>query len=163
MTNRLFLVLIAALTLGPAGLAQTNEDFVTSFNDCKKIQKAADRLQCFDGLEPAGNRNISQGSNKSEQEQDFGAQQIKARKRAAETASGSDSLTAEILEAGKNRAGQYFFIFKNSQVWRQLPSDDGRVRIPKSLDGVKVTIKRKSLGSHKLYLNGRSIKVKRIK
>lgn len=73
------------------------------------------------------------------------------------------SVSSGLLEAGKNRTGQYFFILENGQVWRQLPSDSTRVYIPKKLDGVTVTIKRKSLGSHILTLKGRSMRVSRLK
>jgi len=147
-----------------------------AIRECSMIKNDAKRLTCFDVISSSVDATPSSyveapvplNPTIEEKKDAFGAQAIRAREKSRDSVEGAESrelkeMTFKLLEAGKNRAGKLFFIMENGQVWRQLPADTGSVRIPRKLDNIEVTIKRKLLGSHMLILNGRSIKVKRLK
>lgn len=166
----LFLVPLTVLAVVTAHEVEASEtSLLDAIRACGKIKDNSERLSCFDAISPTDTASATMPEPTLEQKKDaFGSQALKARKKSFAEASGEnnqelDEATFKLLEAGKNRAGKFFFIMENGQVWRQLPADTGRVRIPKKLADVEVTIKRKLLGSHILILNGRSIKVKRLK
>ena len=159
----------------PAAVASEGS-LLEAIRACGSIRTDAERLTCFDAISASeiarssANAEAAAAHNPTLQEKKdaFGAQAIIAREKSHARAQGDDDselneVTYKLLEAGTNRAGKLFFIMENGQVWRQLPADTGKVRIPRKLDDVEVTIKRKMLGSHMLIIKGRSIKVKRLK
>ncbi|GHF10352.1 hypothetical protein GCM10017044_00040 [Kordiimonas sediminis] len=162
-------------TLSVNAAEQTGQNFVQQFNACKAIKDHDDRLACFDQLEAptsnlfSGTQELSPSSSKKptqqEKEDAFGVQSIKKTEevRKKEEEAELKKISSTIVEAGKNSTGQYFFILENGQVWRQLPADTGSVRLPKKLDGAKVEITRKMLGSFSLRVKGRSVRVSRLK
>lgn len=144
-----------------AGGAAAQSPFEEAFEACRKVSDNERRLACYDALQSSDSQSsVFEKSVKSPE--NFGLERKIAREQSM-SPSQEMSVSSGLLEAGKNRTGQYFFILENGQVWRQLPSDSTRVYIPKKLDGVTVTIKRKSLGSHILTLKGRSMRVSRLK
>lgn len=171
------LITLAIAAMVPVSVVNASEpSLLTAIKTCGTIKSDSKRLACFDAIstskiamsseqtkEPA-----SQEPTLQQKKDAFGAQALKARSKSFAEAKGEGDkelkeMTFKLLEAGKNRAGKFFFIMENGQVWRQLPADTGKVRIPRKLVDVEVIIKRKMLGSHILILNGRSIKVKRLK
>ncbi len=139
------------------------DDLVSAVRACKKIEKPANRLSCFDLL-LTGRDVAPEISAKQHSEDDFGARDIKKRAQ-AEEASKQQTLISGLVELSRTRSDKYVFILENGQIWRQAQSDTGKLFIPKKLDTVKVVIKRGFLGSHRLMIEGkkRSIKVNRLR
>ena len=161
---RLFPFLAMAATMA----TEADDNPITAFNACKKIIDREERLQCFDGLDFTKFEKQLHGSKSAGRQRsadnDFGAGDLaKSKKKSTEDA--PRTLTAGLLEVGKTRSGKYLFVLANGQMWRQIQADTSRLLIPKKLDGIKVVIQRRSLGSHTLKLEGkpRSVKVKRIR
>ena len=157
------------IALYPTTAVSSEPTLAKAVAACAQIQDDSKRLVCFDNLakktaDPKEPDSMAQDA----QEAAFGAETLRAREKSFAQAQGQEDnspkeMTFTILEAGKNRAGKYFFIMENGQVWRQLKADGGKFRIPKKVTGTDVTIKRKLFGSHLLTLKGHSIKVKRLK
>lgn len=76
-----------------------------------------------------------------------------------------DALSADIESISRTKSGKYVIILSNGQVWRQIRADTKRLLVKNDGEGAVANIKRRSLGSHTLSLEGsnRSIKVKRVK
>lgn len=171
------LIPLTAFTLMTAPAAAVSKgDLLEAIRACGSIKTDAERLTCFDAISASeiarsstnAEATAAQKPTLEERKDAFGAQAIMARKKSHARAKGDggtelNEVTYKLLEAGTNRSGKMFFIMENGQVWRQLPADTGKVRIPRKLDNLEVTIKRKMLGSHILIIKGRSIKVKRLK
>ena len=168
-------LLFTALLLSPLATAPVaaDDDFLTAFKACQKIENDASRLACFDGLDTRQARVPAVATaptpkklTQEEKEDAFGASTIITKRKAeakAEEDEELNELTMALVETGKTRSGKYFFLLENGQMWRQIKADTTRLPLPKKLDGVTVTIKRKKLGSHRLTLKGRSVRVKRIR
>ncbi len=75
-----------------------------------------------------------------------------------------DSITATVTDYAFNPVGKVIVFLDNGQIWKQLPSDDTKIRFSKTGTNV-VTIERGMMGSYQLSLNGQTMemKVKRIK
>ncbi|MEO0832319.1 MAG: hypothetical protein AAFY13_03375 [Pseudomonadota bacterium] len=93
-------------------------------------------------------------------ENNFGlsAEQVLQKKR-------PDSQTAQTVSISRTKSGKYVIVLENGQIWRQLKADTNRLFVRDDGAGAVAVIKKRSLGSHALSLEGskRSIKVKRIK
>lgn len=153
-----------------APMVVANDSLSDGVAACAKIDKDKKRLKCFDALsrKVTATAPVQAEKKMAQQKNDFGAESLKARERSFSKTDekgekSPDEMIFTILEAGKNRAGNYFFIMENGQVWRQLSADSGKFRVPKNVSGKTVKIKKKLFGSHMLTLNGFSIKVKRLK
>jgi len=167
------------LGVSSAGQAQ---GLTSNLIECRDINNDPDRLACFDQLVGAlTTREIADASaieDKAEDEtpppvvltaeERFGVGDLRKsdddKKR--EEKEKIKSLTASVVDIARNGYGKYVVILENGQVWRQLKADSGKLRVPKSgAEGMRVEIKRRSLGAHALYLAGenRGIRVERIK
>jgi len=151
---------------------------------CKSIRADSDRLGCVDALlnrlevapqsepaveigtldnpapveavEPAQTHEPAQTQEVAE----LGVEDISRPKRKKK----SKAVSLTLAEAGKNRLGKYYFVFENGQRWQQAGSETRSLRLPKSAEGTRVTIRRGAFGSHVLSIDGdrRSIKVVRL-
>lgn len=153
----------ALLFAGGSYTATADSAFLTAFTACKKVEDSVERLACFDALE-VKKQAASNTLNQDAREDDFGSEDIKERRELKEQQR-AGSITVGLLEAGTSRTGKYFFVLSNGQVWRQLRADTSRFKVPKNLEGVEVSIERRSLGAHVLKIVGksRSLKVQRIR
>lgn len=167
------LLLIAFLLPSLSAASAADDDFLAAFKACRKIEDDAARLACFDGLDAKQAKAPAVAAapapkklTKEEKEDAFGASTIITKRKAEAKAEEDEELkelTMALVETGKTRSGKYFFLLENGQMWRQIKADTTRLPLPKKLEGVTVTIKRKRLGSHSLTLKGRSVRVKRIR
>lgn len=169
-----------AATLLFFGLSQnvSAQNLAPALLECRNITDAADRLDCFDKLagsldeqavlaaqEQAPEPGDEEAAPVLTAEQSFGLEDLPSeqkKKREEKT----ESLTASVVDIGRNGRGKYVIILENGQVWRQLTADTSKLRVPRSgAEGISVEIKRKMFGAHMLSLDGdnRSIKVERIK
>lgn len=170
--NRLIALGIVGVTVtmcgAPGALAQ---DLGRALIECRDISDDSNRLACFDnlanGLESGAQVVAEAPAPVLSPEEQFGVEDLAETKEKKKKESGAlKSLTAPVVDIGRNGRGKYVVILENGQIWRQLSADTGRLRIPSSgAEGLSVEIKRRSLGAHSLYLNGenRGIKVERIK
>ncbi len=92
----------------------------------------------------------------------FGASDLKSKDDDEDEVKAVDGLAVEI---GKNNRGKIFVILDNGQVWRQIDGDSSSPYIPKSVDGLPVTIKKGALGSYfvKVGKSKDAFKAERIK
>jgi len=153
---------------------------VDDFFACKPLAEPAARLACLDRLlgkavldgnaretgalaAPADRDRLALAGTPetprvAEDSFGFSAEQVARDKR-------PDRQTAETVSISRTRSGKYVIVLENGQIWRQLKADTRRLIVNNDGAGAIATIKKQSLGSHALTLNGskRSIKVKRIK
>lgn len=173
-------VCLAATVVAFIGVAHgaAAQGLASGVIECREIRDDSDRLACFDALASgfsADDVMADASLNKAEAappqpvltpEERFGAADLP--KTASEKREEEDikSLTASVVDIGRNGRGKYVVVLANGQVWRQLSADTTKLRIPKSgAEGMSAEIKRRMLGAHSLYLNGenRGIRVERIK
>ena len=171
-------VCLAATVIAFAGgsgqaLAQ---GLASSLMECRDISDNSDRLACFDALASGLNASDVMADASAAvapppqpvltPEERFGADDLPETEEEKRKEEKLKSLAASVVDIGRNGRGKYVVVLANGQVWRQLSADTSKLRIPKSgAEGLDVEIKRRSLGSHSLYLNGenRGIRVERIK
>lgn len=146
------------------------EDLAPALIECRSMADDGDRLACFDdatsdlGLDDAGKTNVAAAP--LTQEEIFGRNDLKDfQKEKKKTSKVNNTLASKVIEIAENKRGKYVVILENGQIWRQLSADTDKLRVPKDASGIGVTIKRKALGAHVLFLETgkRSIRVERIK
>jgi hypothetical protein len=164
---------------GKMGQSAADDEIKAQVQACKTIADDENRLNCFDqiSLHPASSKEPeksqqnhdkdsiepSQGlSTPSLNEDEFGAESLRARIEEKEKQT-PQKIEVSLIEVGKNRLGKFFFVLSNGQVWRQLKADTQSVVIPRDLSDSKVKIRKKLLGGYLLTLDGRSVRVKRIR
>lgn len=168
----------AVVSIGFSGGAAA-QNLATGLVECRGISDNSDRLECFDQLAnalDAENLPVSAFMEGGEDlpvepvltaEERFGSEDLpQTVERKRKEREKLKSLTAAVVDIGRNGRGKYVVILDNGQVWRQLNADTNRLRVPKAgAEGMSAEVKRKKLGGHSLYLNGdnRSIRVERIK
>ncbi|GAB4533747.1 MAG: hypothetical protein Kow00133_21470 [Amphiplicatus sp.] len=177
-----FVIAAVAVQSAPA---QT-KDAVAEVLACRSIEDDAQRLACLDeaaaGLAaavsgaqasaaPAEDPAATFGFNRQEPvrtEDEFGAEDLPKQAAAPveKEEEGRDirELRARVLESGANPFGKAILVLENGQVWRQLDSDNVRLRIPRGVAATAI-IKKSALGGYRMTVEplGRTIRVRRVK
>ena len=170
-------VCLAATVIAFASVSEqaSAQGLASSLMECRDISDNSDRLACFDALASGLNTSdvmadasaaVAPPQPVLTPEERFGADDLPATEEEKREEEKLKSLAASVVDIARNGRGKYVVVLANGQVWRQLSADTSKLRIPKSgAEGLDVEIKRRSLGSHSLYLNGenRGIRVERIK
>jgi hypothetical protein len=147
----------------PEGRAQVLERLV----ECRKITEAAQRLSCYDAAAAA----LDQAEAKGDIVVVDRAQARKVRRQAfgfhvpsitlferGETEEEISTITGTIDRAGMNGGGKWVFTLKDGGVWVQIDSNSLMLD-PRP--GQTVKIRRATLGSYLLTVNGQAIRVHR--
>lgn len=174
---------IAALAIQPVS-AQT-EDAIAEVLACRGVEDDARRLACLDeaaaslatavsgsqaSAAAAEDRSANFGFIRREPvraEEEFGAEDLPKQAAAVDKKDENRDireLRAKVLESGANPFGKAVLVLDNGQVWRQLDSDNVRLRIPRGVEATAI-IKKSALGGYRMTVEplGRTIRVKRIK
>lgn len=181
----------ASIVMGVAVASPSRAQQAVSVDDflvCKSIIDPGDRLRCVDRvfgrtgdvaqtsdnvansatptpgiiLSDQGDVQTAQRDNVGDQKPEdnfgFAAERVVKNTRL-------DELSVAIDSISRTKSGKYVIILSNGQVWRQIRADTKRLLVKNDGEGAVANIKKRSLGSHTLSLEGsnRSIKVKRVK
>ena len=181
MLTRVILLpfLAANLLIIPAAAQETlGSQSLNDLEKCYNIQKDKDRLKCYDSFAKGFQKDVEDGSLvvvdtaeiKKRNEESFGfeqkpetqLEQVLNIQTNSDQKDAKKNQTLRLSSAKKLGNKKYRFYTENGQVWDQI--DATYVYIPKNQD-VDVVIKKGSLGSFKLRVNGKgsSIRVKRVK
>jgi len=170
MKTRTCLIVASATMLIFAGPGYATTDIEQALNDCKDIEVANKRLNCYDQLaNDVANQHASattplatpQTTQIASPESLFGQDKEKARTKLEELAGYKEAaeLQAKVTEVRKNSRGQFIVTLENGQVWHQFDSKRLRIKI-----GDMITIEKSRLGSYQLRKSTGSVtlRVRRI-
>jgi hypothetical protein len=160
---RLALVAVATLVAGPAARAAPEAPQAAAFQavlDCRGIAEAAKRLACYDAA--AGRMDSAQKSGdivvidraqaSAAHRQAFGLNlpslDILTRGMNHEEL---DRMDGEVRSASQDSSGRWTLVLTDGAIWRQI-SDETLNHEPRP--GSKVTIRRASLGSYMMKVEG---------
>jgi hypothetical protein len=161
---------VLAILAAPAGLAAEapkRAPAMQSVLDCRAIQDGVQRLACFDkavgemaSAEQSGDLiSMSREQRRTVRRQAFGltlpALSMFDRGEKPDDASRLDVTLARVNHTG---AGKWVFVLDDGAVWRQI--DDTELE-PPPRPGEKAVIRRASLGSYMIQLQGSAIRVHR--
>jgi hypothetical protein len=173
MIARSTLALILAATCGGAALAQAKPDaragVVQRLTDCRKIADDRARLACYDETAAALDQAEAKGDivvvdreqAKTVRRQAFGFSlpSISLFEKGAPQEE-LDNVAGVLKSAGRGASGRWVFTLEDGAVWSQVSAEE-LFKTPKA--GMKVTIKKASLGSFMLKVeNQAAIKVRRV-
>lgn len=102
------------------------------------------------------------------EEREFGAEDIETAQTAGDNEFDKDgnikSMTAGVVDVGKNVRGKIIVVLDNGQVWRQIDADQSTPYIRHKYEGT-AEIKRGFMGSYVIKLSGtrESFKARRVK
>lgn len=151
-----------------SSFVQTN-DLKKSLWKCRTLKSDQKRLMCFDQI--VFDITASTSGKDKATISDFGSGDLARQRRKntennlplAQDENDPQDLTTTIITGDKTKSGLYAFKLENGQIWRQIRSDRVKGYVPK-LAGKSVTIRKGTLGSYFLKLEGRrsAIRVERI-
>ena len=182
LNHRLKLFVPASVAILSVAKIAGGAELPTELIDCRALTSSVARLDCYDQLVdehaaspnqaverrmtddpapvvPAAAAATAASEAKLSQEDLFGKGETELRKSVQEATDTKeiDRIEAIIVEVRKSASGKAIITLDNGQVWKQ--SDSSRTHL--SVND-KVTIRRRSFGSHTLYNKKTSIRVKRI-
>ena len=158
-----------ALMSSSAGAQTAGSDLVAQLSACRSVSSDAERLACFDrtasALEAAraGGEVVILDREEVEETRrrsfglDLNVLNPFAREGGVDEIDNVSTTLEQATQAGG--AGRWLFTLENGSVWRQVDNEPVRVS-PRQ--GMSVEIRRASLGSYMMSINGsRSVRVRR--
>lgn len=171
------------LAVAVPGASAQDEDQIKDLLACDKIQKAEDKLECFNAVieilkqqeAEKETRSNSAESNlarrrsvdvSAARRSDFGfsAEEIERRKNAGRSDKKKDpkQQVFRFTRAWQDLVGKYYFLMENGQVWKE--TGGSHLVVPKRAKTIR--IKRNVMGGYYAYIegmNGRRGQVKRLR